>query len=90
MVPYVQRLYDLGARKFVLFSVQAMGCVPAVRAIHNGAACVEAVNEAAVLFNYYLRRLANRKHLMPGSNIVCVNSYKIIRDIISNPVGTGK
>lgn len=80
----------------MLFSVQAMGCVPAVRAIHDahagssGAACVEAVNEAAVLFNYYLRQVAKRKHLMPGSSIVYVNSYKIIRDIISNSTGTGK
>ncbi|KAG6491358.1 GDSL esterase/lipase At1g29660-like [Zingiber officinale] len=93
----LKRLYDLGARKFVLFSVQAMGCVPVVRAIHDahtgsgggGGACVEAVNKAADLFNCHLRRLAKRKHSMPGSSIVYVNSYKIIRDIIGNPTGTG-
>ncbi|WOK93849.1 GDSL esterase/lipase [Canna indica] len=90
----VQKLYDLGARKFVLFSVQVMGCVPVVRAnvaAANGT-CVEVMNEAAVLFNSHLRRLAGasrRRTQMPGSSVVYVNSYKIIRDIIENPTHSG-
>ncbi|RRT64545.1 hypothetical protein B296_00011008 [Ensete ventricosum] len=89
----LQKLYDLGARKFVLFSIQAMGCVPVVRATvptANGG-CVEAMNEAAILFNSHLRRLADasRRRRMPGSFVVYVNSYKIIRDIINNPIPCG-
>ncbi|CAL9202429.1 unnamed protein product [Musa hybrid cultivar] len=89
----LKKLYDLGARKFVLFSIQAMGCVPVVRANVPTAkgGCVEAMNEAAILFNSRLRRLADasRRRRMPGSFVVYVNSYKIIRDIINNPIRSG-
>ncbi|KAJ8464479.1 hypothetical protein OPV22_027031 [Ensete ventricosum] len=75
----LKKLYDLGARKFVLFSIQAMGCVPVVRATvptANGG-CVEAMNEAAILFNSHLRRLADasRRRRMPGSFVVFVSGF---------------
>lgn len=89
----MQKLYDLGASKFVLFSIQAIGCVPVVRAkvpTTNNATCVEAMNEAAALFNAHLKSLAGAvKERMPGSNAVYVNSYKIVKDIIDDPIQSG-
>lgn len=89
---FLQQLYDLGARKFVVFSVQAMGCYPVVREAmqaSNGS-CVEAINEAALLCNFHLKSLARSSNdQMPGSKMVFVDSYKIIRDIIDNPVDNG-
>ncbi|XP_008798605.2 GDSL esterase/lipase At1g29670-like [Phoenix dactylifera] len=88
----LKMLYDLGARKFLLFSIQTMGCVPVVRSnsrITNGS-CVEAMNKAALLFNRHLKSLVHStKTQMPGSKMVYINSYKIIRDIIIDPNQNG-
>ncbi|KAF5467644.1 hypothetical protein F2P56_011876, partial [Juglans regia] len=92
----LKKLYNLGARKFVLMSVNPIGCSPMAMAMvmtnrrtrSNG--CVQGVNRAAHLFNTYLKSLVDdSKQLMPGSTFVFVNSYKIIRDIIKNPISKG-
>ena len=88
----MQKLYNLGARKFVLMSVNPIGCSPMVaanRPVHK--TCVQGLNKAAHLFNARLKSLGDViKPDMPGSNFVYVNSYKIIRDIIRNPISKGK
>ncbi|KAG7942790.1 hypothetical protein I3843_15G005300 [Carya illinoinensis] len=92
----LKKLYDLGARKFVLMSVNPIGCSPMAMTMvmtnrparSNG--CVQGLNRAAHLFNTYLKSLIDvSKPLMPGSTFVYVNSYKIIRDIIKNPISKG-
>ncbi|XP_077210441.1 GDSL esterase/lipase At4g16230-like [Tasmannia lanceolata] len=87
----LKRLYGLGGRKFVLLSVQALGCVPVVRNRPGASGnCIEAINDAALLFNSYLKILVDEiKPEMPGSNLVLVNCYKIIKDIVDNPSPTG-
>uniref|UniRef100_A0A0E0AAX8 GDSL esterase/lipase n=1 Tax=Oryza glumipatula TaxID=40148 RepID=A0A0E0AAX8_9ORYZ len=93
---HLQRLYDLGARKFVLFSIQPLGCTPVVRTFLNATsdACIEPMNHAALLFNSGLRSIVKnhnggvRSH-MPGASFVYVNSYKIISDIIQHPAKYG-
>ncbi|GMY29572.1 GDSL esterase/lipase At1g29670-like [Fagus crenata] len=87
----LKKLYNLGARKFVLMSVNPIGCSPMVaanRPVHK--TCVQGLNKAAHLFNARLKSLGDViKPDMPGSNFVYVNSYKIIRDIIRNPISKG-
>ncbi|MQL84489.1 hypothetical protein Taro_016995 [Colocasia esculenta] len=88
----LQRLYGLGARKFVLVTVQPIGCVPVVREMLQPAngTCVEAMNEAALLFNTNLSSMVDLlKQQMPGSHLVYVNSYKIISDIMRSPAERG-
>ncbi|XP_044957949.1 GDSL esterase/lipase At1g29670-like [Hordeum vulgare subsp. vulgare] len=85
---HLQRLYALGARKFVIFSIQPMGCTPVVRASLNvtGAGCVEPVNGAALLFNGELRSLVDAAGpRMPGASFAVVDSYKIIKDLLDHP-----
>lgn len=85
---HLQRLYALGARKFVIFSIQPMGCTPVVRASLNvtGADCVEPVNGAALLFNGELRSLVDAAGpRMPGASFAVVDSYKIIKDMLDHP-----
>ncbi|KAG8075504.1 hypothetical protein GUJ93_ZPchr0006g40993 [Zizania palustris] len=89
---HLQRLYDLGARKFVLFSIQPMGCTPVVRGFLNitGEACIEPMNQAALLFNSGVRSLVSHgkddlRPRMPGASFVYVNSYKIIWDMLHHP-----
>ncbi|CAN6555455.1 unnamed protein product [Malus baccata var. baccata] len=87
----LKKLHSLGARKFVLMSVNPLGCSPVVRMgrpTHNG--CMQKMNRAAHLFNTHLKSLVDGMRAeMPGSALVFVNSYKIIRDIIKNPMSKG-
>jgi phospholipase/lecithinase/hemolysin len=87
----MQKLYSLGARKFVVFAIQPNGCTPVVRAfLHvTGAACIEPVNDAVALFNSELRRLvaggAGSRRRMPAARFTYVNSYGIIKDMLDHP-----
>ncbi|KAM1105763.1 hypothetical protein ACFX15_002644 [Malus domestica] len=87
----LKKLHSLGARKFVLMSINPLGCSPVVRMgrpTHNG--CMQKMNRAAHLFNTHLKSLVDGMRAeMPGSALVFVNSYKIIRDIIKNPISKG-
>ncbi|KAL3638760.1 hypothetical protein CASFOL_016667 [Castilleja foliolosa] len=83
----LKRLYDLGARKFVLMAINPNGCSPMATTrvpMNNG--CVESLNRAAQMFNVELRKMVdNIKPKMPDSNLVFVNAYKVIVDIIRFP-----
>ncbi|CAN4099871.1 unnamed protein product [Withania somnifera] len=87
----LKRLYDLGARKFVVMALYPNGCSPMARALNpNITGCVQALNNAALLFNTNLRNLVDSLRLqMPGSELVFVNSYNIILDILKNPTPKG-
>ncbi|KAG5233257.1 GDSL esterase/lipase [Salix suchowensis] len=87
----LQKLYRLGGRKFVLMAVNPIGCSPMVMASRPGShGCIQVLNKAAHLFNAHLKSLVDvSKHHLPGSHFVFVNSYRIIRKIIRNPVPRG-
>ncbi|KAJ6383637.1 hypothetical protein OIU78_027012 [Salix suchowensis] len=87
----LQKLYRLGGRKFVLMAVNPIGCSPMVMASRPGRhGCIQVLNKAAHLFNAHLKSLVDvSKHHLPGSHFVFVNSYRIIRKIIRNPVPRG-
>ncbi|WCJ44091.1 GDSL esterase/lipase At1g29670 [Euphorbia peplus] len=84
----LERLYSLGGRKFVLMSVNPIGCYPMVR--RGSKECIEDLNRAALLFNSHLKSLVDFvSPLMPASHIVFVNSFKILADLITNPSSQG-
>ncbi|KAF8411842.1 hypothetical protein HHK36_004401 [Tetracentron sinense] len=86
----LKRLYHLGGRKFVLISINPIGCTPVSKANSPSKHCREDLNGAALLFNAHLKVLVDvMKPQMPGSNLVYVNSYGIIRDIINKPFSQG-
>ncbi|XP_022972885.1 GDSL esterase/lipase At4g16230-like [Cucurbita maxima] len=85
----LKKLYGLGARKIVLISVNPLGCSPMVRANNKGQ-CLDILNQAAQMFNLNLKTLVDDlKPQMPLSNLVFLNSYKIIDDIISHHISKG-
>lgn len=89
---HLQRLYALGARKFVIFSIQPTGCTPVVRAFLNitGGACIEPVNDAVALFNDELRRLVDgARRRMPAARFAYIDSYRIIKDMLDHPAKHG-
>ncbi|KAK4261671.1 hypothetical protein QN277_004634 [Acacia crassicarpa] len=47
----IRNLYALGARRFGIISVAAIGCCPAVRATNYGGECAEEVNQLAIGLN---------------------------------------
>ncbi|XP_065847324.1 GDSL esterase/lipase At1g29670-like [Euphorbia lathyris] len=87
----LEKLYSLGGRKFVLMSVNPIGCYPMVKASRgSNKRCIQALNRAAHLFNSHLKSLVDFVNPeMPLSHFVFVNSYKIIRDLIRNPFSKG-
>ncbi|KAG5544616.1 hypothetical protein RHGRI_017148 [Rhododendron griersonianum] len=75
-------------------SLNPIGCTPMAKAMHlrekNNKGCDQKLNQAAHLFNAHLKSMVDViKPRMPASNLVYVNSYKVIRDIIRNPSSTG-
>ncbi|KAL3845593.1 hypothetical protein ACJIZ3_002996 [Penstemon smallii] len=83
----LKRLYNLGARKFVLMSINPNGCSPSATArLPTGSGCVQRLNQAAQLFNLNLKNLVDDiQPKLPGSNLVFVNSYNVMIDIIRFP-----
>ncbi|KAL1219070.1 GDSL esterase/lipase [Cardamine amara subsp. amara] len=55
---YVKELHKLGARNVALFGIGKIGCTPRIIAsLGGGTGCVEEVNQAADIFNNYLKVL---------------------------------
>lgn len=57
----LQTLYELGARKFVVFEIGPIGCIPSIRRTHkHSGSCVTRVNHMARMFNRELRKMVKR------------------------------
>ena len=83
----MQRLFNLGARKFIVPNVGPMGCMPYMRDINRltGDECATFPNQLAQLFNTQLRSLIEelRTNLV-GSLILYADAYHITQDMIMN------
>lgn len=83
-------LYGLGARRIGVLSTLPLGCLPGARAAMP-LGCVEVVNQEAQLFNSQLSSMVDSlKNSLPGANMVFVNVYDLLRDLIDNPNEYGK
>lgn len=88
----MQRLYSLGGRKFVVISINPIGCSPLnkINRPSTQSGCVEDMNSAAQLFNsQVLSFVDDSKQQMPWSTLVFLNSYQILNDILQNPSSKG-
>lgn len=75
-----------------VFGVPPIGCVPYMRTQAGGLfrLCVESQNEAAQLFNTnLLSELSSLAKKLPQSQLVFVDIYNPILDIIQNPQNYG-
>ncbi|OIW19259.1 hypothetical protein TanjilG_20384 [Lupinus angustifolius] len=76
----LKELHDLGARKFALFGVGLIGCVPMEIATHggNGTICVEEENEAANIFNERVKVLVDQFNKdLSDAKFILINSDSI-------------
>ncbi|MCD7470267.1 hypothetical protein HAX54_009991 [Datura stramonium] len=86
----LQRLYELGGRKFVVTSLYPNGCSPMVRARVPipvpASICIHIVNIPLGLYNTNLRRLLDSMmQKMPDSKFVFIDVFNIINAIIRTP-----
>ncbi|XP_019156759.1 PREDICTED: GDSL esterase/lipase EXL3-like [Ipomoea nil] len=89
---FIQELYDLGARRAVIFGIPPAGCVPSQRTLAGGKsrACVEEYNEASQIVNSKLSaEIDSLNNKLPQSTIVYVDIYNPLLDLIQNPQNYG-
>lgn len=83
----LERLYELGARKFVVNNVSPLGCIPFQRHnYHPKTECVEEANLRVSKYNNLLALMLPKLQLsLPGSKFVFVDLYKIFLDAFLLP-----
>ncbi|XP_039036922.1 GDSL esterase/lipase At5g08460-like [Hibiscus syriacus] len=80
---YLQTLYRLGARKFVINNLAPIGCEP--DQIFDGK-CWDEANDRALLFNKRLSNLLrDLQSTLSRSKFVIVDLYKIFKDVYASP-----
>ncbi|KAK8965928.1 GDSL esterase/lipase [Platanthera guangdongensis] len=86
IVNSMQRLYNLGARKFVLMGVGSLGCIPSILAQNMLNQCAAEVDQDLVLpFNSKVKKMVNGFNSnLPAAKFTYIDSYKMIMDIINN------
>ncbi|KAJ6848132.1 GDSL esterase/lipase-like [Iris pallida] len=83
----LNRLYTLGARKFVVGNVGPIGCIPYQKTINQLEAteCVGLPDQLAVRYNGMLRNLLTGLNKdLPGAKFVYANVYDLVMELISN------
>ncbi|KAL6135467.1 hypothetical protein ACLB2K_067695 [Fragaria x ananassa] len=88
---HFERLYNLGARKTVMFEIGPLGCIPSIAKTekHDGD-CVQGTNQLASIFNERLRvTLADLTFTFQGSLFVLGRANGIGYDAITSPLKYG-
>ncbi|GMY27074.1 GDSL esterase/lipase 7-like [Fagus crenata] len=84
-------LYNLGARKMLVFDLGPIGCFPLVHnKIEGKVSCLKELNTMITVFNgklYYM--LMDLTSLLDGTTLVVAQTYKLIYDMILNPFTYG-
>ncbi|OIT39550.1 PREDICTED: GDSL esterase/lipase At1g71691-like [Nicotiana attenuata] len=79
------RLYNLGARKFVIGGVGLMGCIPSILAQGNGNVCSEEVNQLILPFSNNVKSmLSNLNTNLPGSKFIYIDIKNMFQDLLTN------
>ncbi|CAL5212213.1 unnamed protein product [Lathyrus oleraceus] len=90
---FIQNLYAQGARKIGVISVGAIGCLPAAISLFDSPysnKCVVELNNVALTFNQKLNSTSvNLRKMLPGLNVVLLDSYQPIYNLITRPLEYG-
>lgn len=84
------KLYNLGARKFVLAGLGLMGCIPSILAQSSNGICSEDVNNLVQPFNTNVKTMMNNLNAdLPGSKFIFIDIRRMFQDILANPASYG-
>lgn len=89
----VRAIYSLGARRVLLPGLPPLGCLPLQRTVNlaNPGDCNKWHNMVARSFNRRLRAMVWRLNReLPGAQVVYVDQYRLLADIIAKPWVYGK
>ncbi|MCD9644399.1 hypothetical protein HAX54_032597 [Datura stramonium] len=79
------RLYNLGARKFVIGGVGLMGCIPSILAQSNTNVCSEEVNQLILPFtNNVKSMLTSLNANLPASKFIYIDIKNLFQDLLTN------
>ncbi|KAL5202044.1 hypothetical protein ABZP36_012996 [Zizania latifolia] len=84
------RLYNLGARRFVIAGVGSMACIPNMRARNPANMCSPDVDDLIIPFNSKVKNMVNTLNVnLPHAKLIYVDTYAMISEILSNPWSYG-
>ncbi|KAK4719016.1 hypothetical protein R3W88_017354 [Solanum pinnatisectum] len=79
------RLYNLGARRFVIGGVGLMGCIPSILAQSQNGACSEEVNQLVLPFHNNVRSmLTSLNSNLPGFRFSYIDIRNMFQDLLAN------
>ena len=79
-------MYKLGARKFLVNNLGAMGCIPEQVLGQLKTLCDEKTNGHAAEYNKVLSKMLPKVQAsLPGSKIVIGDAYKVLMDAVTFP-----
>lgn len=85
MASRFQRLYNLGARKFVIAGLGMMGCIPSILAQSRSGVCSEEVNQLILPFNTNTKAMINNLITnLPGVRFSYIDIHKMFQDLLAN------
>ncbi|KAG9133737.1 hypothetical protein Leryth_018436 [Lithospermum erythrorhizon] len=79
------RLYNLGARRFVIGGIGLMGCIPSILAQNEAGSCSEDVNQLVLPFTINSRKMISSLSAnLPGSKFAYIDIRNLFQDLLSN------
>ena len=81
------RLYNAGAREFLLMNVPNIALTPAVRALGPAAGLV--ATKTTEGFNLGLAGVRVQLSALPGSSVTLLDAFQLLNDITDDPAGFG-
>lgn len=86
----MQDLFSFGARKFVVFEIDPIGCKPAfLQTVNSKAQCTEKVNSYIASYNHKLGVMVQSMPLR-NTTFVLAKRYQFMKDLTANPTHYGK
>ncbi|KAL6841287.1 hypothetical protein ACP4OV_028805 [Aristida adscensionis] len=89
---YMQRLYELGARKFMVAGLPPVGCLPVQKSLHarqpplGAGGCIDDQNAAAERYNAALQQMLTKlEAASPGMTVAYVDVYGPLMDMAEQP-----
>uniref|UniRef100_A0A0E0DRH6 GDSL esterase/lipase n=1 Tax=Oryza meridionalis TaxID=40149 RepID=A0A0E0DRH6_9ORYZ len=85
-----ERLYNLGARRFVIAGVGSMACIPNMRARNPANMCSPDVDDLIIPFNSKVKSMVNTLNVnLPRAKFIFVDTYAMISEVLRNPWSYG-